>query len=404
MFSSFLYGIWYFLQAWIAIYLILPLLFLIIYLVKKKFGKLYSINNKPVRIKKDFNFAAIITAHKETSLIPPLVDSLVKQRYGNILIYVVADACDISELHFDDPRVVILKPENDLNSKIKSIDYAINNFKQEHDALVIFDSDNLAHPDFMHILNLYFKQGFRAVQTSLQAKNTDTVFSRMDSIGDIYYNFTEREIRMEMGVSSAIWGLGIAIETSLYKEIIYQHFLGGFDKRIQADLVRKIPQIAFAKEAYVYDEKITDGDALEKQRTRWINAYFKYFTLGFAVLTNGIRNFSFNRFFFGFINLRPPLFIVVGAAMLFCVINLFINTTLSLVWLAVLLAFVLSFIGIIVTKSKNKAVVRSLFFMPLFVLRQFLALFKIRKANKSFLKTEHTKIIYIDDLLSNETA
>jgi len=405
MLQSILYLIWYFFQAWIAIYLILPFLFLLVYLIKKATGTTYSIYRKKPKTDKNFDFAAIITAHKDTRLIAPLVDSLVKQRYPNLMIYVVADACDISGLHFDDPRVEILKPEQDLNSKIKSIDYATNNFRRQHDVLVIFDSDNLAHPDFTHILNLYFQQGFRAVQTSLQAKNTDSVFSRMDSIGDIYYNFTEREIRMELGLSSAIWGLGIAIETPLYREIIYQHFLGGFDKRIQADLVRKIPQIAFAKEAYVYDEKISDGDALETQRTRWINAYFKYFSLGWAVFLNGLKNLSFNRMFFGFINLRPPLFIVVGAALLFSVINfIFFSPVGGFIWLGILALFVISFVLIVSIKSRNKKVVKSLFFMPLFVLRQALALFKIRKANKSFLKTEHNKVIYIDDLLRNETA
>ena len=402
MFTSFLYFIWYLIQSWIAIYLLLPVFFLLVYAIKRLLNNRHSITHKKPKLNRDFNFAAIVTAHEETRLIHPLVDSLLKQRYGNLHVYVVADACrDISALVFNDPRVTILKPEQDLNSKIKSIDYALNRFVQPHDALVIFDSDNLVHPDYMEILNRYFQQGYTAVQTNLQPKNTDTLYARLDAIGDIYHNFTEREMRMELGLSSAIWGLGIAIDTELYKKIIYENFLGGFDKRIQADIVMQIPQLAFAKEAMVYDEKIPDGKALEKQRTRWINAYFKYFSLAWKVFVFGLRRLNFNKAFFGFINLRPPLFITLGLAMLFLAINFFIDTRLFLAWLFLLLAYGLSFFIIILVKSPDKRIVKSFFFLPLFALRQVVALLKIRKANKAFLKTEHTKIIYIDDLLRN---
>ncbi len=400
-----LYYIFYFFQAWISIYLLLPFLFLLVYIFKKGFNLQYNIYRKKPLLEKKFSFAAIVTAHEETRLIAPLVDSLLKQTYPNLQIYVVADACkDISTLVFNDARVTILKPVQDLNSKIKSIDYALNNFITDHDVLVIFDSDNLVHPDYMDVLNRYFNMGFRAVQTNLQPKNTDSLYARLDSIGDIYHNFTEREIRMEMGLSSAIWGLGIAIETSLYKSIIYQNFLGGFDKRIQADIVRQIPQLAFAKEAMVYDEKISSGKALETQRTRWINAYFKYFKLAWAVFIHGIKKLDLNTAFFGFINLRPPLFIVLGLALLFAIVNIFINTTMALLWTGLLILFVLTFFTIIVIKCKDKKTIGSLIYLPLFVLRQVLALFKIKKANKSFLKTEHNKVIYIDDLIKNEPA
>ncbi|MEJ7735791.1 MAG: glycosyltransferase family 2 protein [Chitinophagaceae bacterium] len=394
--------IFYFLQVWIAIYLLLPLFFLLVYWIKKGLRRQYTIAHKRPVIEKDFDFAAIITAHKDLTLIPPLVDSFCRQTYRNFTVYVVADACDISGLHFEDERVIILKPEKELGAKIRSIDYAINHFVRPHEVLVIFDSDNLVHPEYMHVLNLYYQQGFRAVQTNLQAKNKDNLYSRLDTIGNTFYNFTEREMRMELGLSSAIWGLGISLETSLYKEIIYQHFLGGFDKRIQADIVRKIPQLAFAKEAIVYDEKITDAAAMERQRTRWIHAQFKYFNLGWEVLVAGIRKLNFNVAFFGFMNLRPPLFLVMGMAFLFVLINLFINPLSALIWSAVIVVFVISFFLIISAKTNDKKLLSTVFYMPLFILRQVFALLKMGKANKSFLKTEHTKIVFIEDLLKNE--
>ena len=47
---------------------------------------------------------------------------------------------------------------------------------------------------------------------------------------------------------------------------------------------------------------------------------------------------------------------------------------------------------------------KALLYIPVIVFRQISALLKIKKAKKDFLKTEHVKVIYIDDLLKNEPA
>lgn len=401
---NFFFIIWYFFQSWIAIYLVLPFLFLLIYFFKKLSGTQYDISKKTIVHQKDFDFAAVITVHKETMLVPALIDSLLKQNYGNYLVYIVADACDVSTLQYNDERVIVLKPESDLNAKVKSIDYALNHFKREHDALIIFDPDNLVHPNFLSVLNQYFQKGFRAVQTNLQPKNTDSIFARLDAVGDTFHNFIEREIRMELGFSSAIWGSGIAIETSLYKQVVYDHLLGGFDKRVQSDIVRKIPQLAFAKEAVLYDEKISSGPSLEKQRTRWIYSYFKYLKLAWSTFWLGIKRFNMNLAFFGFINLRPPFFIVFLLGAVIGISHYWIQPWLFFSWFLVLGLFVLSFLTIVLLKSPDRKNFWSVFYMPVFILYQLAALVKIRKAGKTFLKTEHSKLIYIEDLLRNESV
>jgi cellulose synthase/poly-beta-1,6-N-acetylglucosamine synthase-like glycosyltransferase len=381
---------------------VLPFVFLLIYVFKKVSSSQYDISKQKIIDQKDFDFAAIITVHKDPSLVPALVDSLLKQNYHRYLIYIVADACDIP-VQFENPRIVLLKPETDLNAKVRSIDYAINHFQRQHDALIVFDSDNLVHPQFLSVLNQYFQRGYKAVQANLQPKNTDTLFARLDAMGNIFSNFTEREMRMEIGLSSAIWGSGIGIETALYKQIVYKDLLGGFDKRVQSDIVRKNSQIAFAKEAIVYDEKISTGASLEKQRTRWIYTYFKYFRLSVKTFLLGLKRFNSNLSFFGFINLRPPFFIVFFLGSILAFVHYWIEPTLFLSWIIILSSFVLSFLIIVLLKTNNRKALWSVFFMPLFIVYQITALFKIRKAGKAFLKTEHSKLVYIEDLLGNES-
>ena len=353
---------------------------------------------------KNYDFAAIVTAHQDIRFIPPLVDSLLKQTYGNLLVYVVADDCDTSSLQFHDERVIMLQPVIPFHAKIKSIKYAIDNFKRNHDALVIFDTDNLAHPNYFNELNQHFRQGFRVIQTHMLSKNTETVFAKLDSVGFIYHNFTERQIRMDMGLSACTLGLGIAIEMELYKQIAYRDGLGGFDKKLQADLVRATHQVAFAENAIVYDEKVDDAGTLEKQRTRWLFAYFRYFSEHWDLLILGLKKFNFNLIFFGFNALRPPLFILTFLGMLCVAVDFFINIKFGWIGLGILISFAVSFVLIVVTQARQKGMLQAFVYMPVFILRQMRALLKIKAASRSFLKTEHNRVIYIDELLANESA
>lgn len=385
-------------QVVVAFYLLQPTLLWVLYGFKRLLVRRPVVpESRPDS--RQYSFAAIITAHKNLELVPPLVDSLMKQTYRNFKVYIVADACE-QTLHYDDPEVVFLKPEKDLNAKIMSIDYAIEHFEDAHDVLIIFDADNLAHPDYLQVLNNYFNRGYKAVQTNMQAKNNDTVYARLDAAGNLYNNFVDRRVRMELGLSANIWGLGIAITTELYKQVVYQHFLGGFDKKIQADIVKRIPLLAYAEDAIVYDEKIEDGTALETQRTRWINAYFKYFKCSVDVLWTGIRRFNFNLFYFGINLLRPPLFLQLGAALLFALANIFISISWAVFWVGAVALFAISFFGIVLMMANDPRMFSTLLHVPMVVLRQASAFLKIRRANKSFLQTQNNRVMYIEDVLN----
>ncbi len=386
------------LNVLVAIYFLQPVLFSLLYFIlpgKKK---------KPVHTAAETDFAAIVTAHRDTRFIPPLADSFCKQQYKHFMLYVVADDCDISALHFEDPRIRILSPPVPFNAKVKSIAYAVEHFERAHDVLIIFDSDNLVHPDYLKNLNRYFQDGFRAVQTHMLSKNTGSTYAKLDSVGHIYNTFTERECKMKLGLSSAILGLGIAIDMALYKEIFYNNTLGGFDKKLQIQLVQKVKQIAFAHDAVVYDEKVEDGSTLEKQRTRWIFTYFKYFRESLLLLLKGLKRMRSGEVMMGLMMLRPPLFILCFAALVLCIAGFFLSPLLGILWCCILSMFALNFILVIALKSRQKGMVQALIHIPKIIIRQVKSLLRIKTANKDFLKTEHKHVMFIDEVLKNESA
>ncbi|RYY53559.1 MAG: glycosyltransferase [Chitinophagaceae bacterium] len=397
-----LYCIYFLVAGIIAVYLLIPGFFLLVYLLRKLFRAKGYGEKKPLLTDREFEFGLIITAHEETEFITPLVDSILKQTYGRFAIYVVADKCDISGLKFTDPRVNVLRPEDPLNSKIRSINYGISHFRPGIDAMIILDADNLLHPLFLATMNTYFRKGYRAVQADFKPKNTDSHFARMDAIGDVFNFFVEREMRMELGLSAAIWGSGIAVDLELYREVEYSSHLGGFDKKLQAHLLQRVPQIGFAREAVLYDEKIDSGASLETQRTRWINAQFKYMKIGFRLMLEGIRKGSFNIAYVAFVTIRPPLFLLLLIAFFITGLSFLIDLRLGFVWVGLLLLFGLSFAGIVFVKGRKLA--GTLFMIPVFMMRQVFAFAKIGRANKSFMKTTHTKVMYIEEVLQQQRS
>jgi len=188
----------------------------------------------------------------------------------------------------------------------------------------------------------------------------------------------------------------------LYKDIFYKDGLGGFDKKLQIELVQRVKQVGFAKDCIVYDEKVEDYDKLEKQRTRWINSYFKYFNESALLFFKGMTRFNMSQVLIGLVMLRPPLFITFFIAYFFMLIGFIFKPVFGIAWCILIFLFALSFILIIITQSKEKKIVQSLAYIPKILILQVKALFKIKHANKSFLKTEHHNIIYIDELLNNK--
>ncbi len=391
----------------VAFYFLLPVvLFILHYIFKGNAGNNYISRYKKTT-DKDFDFAAIITAHQDTRFIAPLVDSFLKQQYKNFTVYVVADDCDTTNISFSDKRIVLLNPSIALHSKIKSIQYAISHFTKEHDVLIIFDTDNLVHPNYLKNLNNYFQRGFRVVQTHMLSKNIENSYARLDSIGHIYYTFYERQVKMQLGLCSAILGLGVAIDYQLYKEIVYENSvgaigIGGFDKKLQSQLARKVKQIAFADDAVVYDEKVEDGAVMEKQRTRWIYAYFSHFKESWLLTKAGFKNFNIGQILLGASMLRPPMILLILCATVFILMAAFIKPVLLIWWAVILFLFVTNFVLTIATQSRQKGMLQSIQHIPLLMFSQLKAIIKIKKAKQDFLKTEHKRIIYIDELLKNE--
>ncbi|MHA4895113.1 glycosyltransferase [Pedobacter sp. PWIIR3] len=385
---SFVQYLWLFIQVIIGFNLFFPATcFLLWILIKSK---------RPIiDAKSESDYAIIVTAYEQTHTIPPVVNSILNLKYQNFLIYVVCDKCDISNLHFSDDRVIILQPHEVLASNTKSHKFAFDNFKRNHDRITIIDSDNLVDKNYLTELDRAFDKGFIAVQGIRKAKNLDTNIARLDAARDIYYHFYDGEILFDLGSSATLSGSGMAFDRSTYANFLETTEVSGagFDKALQAWLLRRNNRIAFAKKAEVYDEKTSKSEQLINQRSRWINTWFKYFSLGFGIILRGIRNLSLNQFLFGIVLLRPPLFIFLIFSFLALSVNiLFGSYFVALIWIFGFILFICFFLVALIFNKADPRIYQSLRNIPTFVFYQISSLLRVRKANKISVATKHTFI------------
>lgn len=388
-----LFYLWILIQSVVGFFLINPFLLLIIncFAAKKRFVP---------KSESESDYAIIVTAYEQTSLLPSVVNSILKLNYANYIVYIVADNCDISNLRFTDPRVVLLRPETVLASNTMSHLYAIERFKREHQYLTIIDSDNLVDPDYLNELNVYFDNGFLSVQGVRKAKNLDTKYACLDEAGDMFYRMIDRKLLFELGSSASLAGSGMAFLAMFYKQCILSLNIegAGFDKALQMEILRRGEQIAFAEKAIVYDEKTSNPKQLVNQRARWINAWFKYAKKGIGLAGAGIGNSDWNQFACGIVFTKPPIFILAGLTGLIMLLNLFIMPSVLIIWGIAVLSFVVVFLYALVYFRAPKIIYSSLASIPLFIFYQMKGLFKAKKANQISTATTHTYISEIDDL------
>ncbi|RYD59189.1 MAG: glycosyltransferase family 2 protein [Sphingobacteriales bacterium] len=381
--------IWVAVQFIIGFHLVFPVLLLCIFGIVKVFSRY-----KPAVAVNEADYAIIVTAYEQTDLLPSVVDSILKLNYSNYLIYIVADKCDISNLKFDTNKVILLRPEKTIASNVGSHFYAIERFVRQHERLTIIDSDNLVDPEYLNELNRYFDRGYNAVQGVREAKNLNTTYACLDAARDKYYHYYDGKLLYGIGSSATLAGSGMAFTTQLYKACLEGSPVkgAGFDKVLQYKILEKGERIAFAEKAIVYDEKTSKPDQLVKQRARWINTWFKYFSLGFKLTMRGLVKANWNQVAFGVVLLRPPLFIFLLLSVGFLFINVLVAPAAAMIWVFGFTVFLTGFFISLLVSETDQAIYRSLRGIPKFMFLQVVSLVKARKANQYSVATRHSVI------------
>ena len=411
--------IFYILSSILIFFLIFPFITVVLSFLKKEKTAEILRDEIPIQAElrggkksEKYDYANIITAYRNAEIAKPLIQSLLMQTHQNHHIYLLADNCDMSDWDIQHEKLTVLNPQPALNLKVKSIIYATEHFVRKPNYTIIWDADNLAHPQFLENINAYALAGFKAIQGQRTAKNLDTTVAAADALGEFYKNYVERHVPPLLGSSSVISGSGMAIEQNLYESYLYgEEITKGKelwkkmmqeDKILQNHIINQGERIVYAKDALCYDEKISEVSDIETQRSRWLFSYFQNLknTMGFVL--RGLFTFNWNTLFFGLVTVAPPLFILLGLSGMFFLLSLFINLKISLAFILGVTVFIGTIFWTLYLSNAPSQVWLAVKAMPLFIVKQIKALFKMTNPNKNFKHSEHKIKVTIDDVLKDK--
>ena len=248
-----------------------------IYQIGISLCSLVKLKDKPLKIKKDHRFMAIIPAHNEEAVIANLVESLKNQNYNKELydIYVIADNCTDNTAKVAKEAGAIVYERFDELKKTKG--YALDWFLQQkikedapYDAFFIFDADNIVDKNFIKNMNKKLCQGEDVVQGYRDIK--DPTDSWITAGYAIFYWTMHRFYhlaRYNIGLSPLLNGTGFMVRFDVVKPQGWDTVTLTEDIEFSLKRIIAGKKLGWATDAIVYDEQPVGFKQSWSQRSRW---------------------------------------------------------------------------------------------------------------------------------------
>lgn len=220
-------------------------------------------------------FAVVVAARNEERVIGGLVESILEQNYPADLrdIYVVPNNCtDFTEAAAAAAGAQIIHCLSPVRSKGGALHQAFGQLMgRDYDAFVVFDADNVVHPDFLARCNDAIQAGARVCKGQHRAGNPGS--SPVAGCYGLYFtsfDWVFNRPRAALGLSAKLVGTGFVV----HREVL-EH-LGGWNTTTIAEDAEFAAQCAAAgyrvqwvPEAVTYDEAPTQFALSLRQRKRW---------------------------------------------------------------------------------------------------------------------------------------
>ncbi len=219
-------------------------------------------------------FAVLVAARNEEIVIKSLVESLKQQNYPKKLydiIVLVNNSSDHTDLAAKEAGATVINVDVPVKNKGDVLKYAFHKFKEsDYDAYVIFDADNIVHPNFLSRMNDTIESGYEVAEGFRDSKNLDDNWLS-GSYSLFYYiqNFFFNKSRMNVGLSSSINGTGFMVKRETINRNGFEPVTLTEDIEFTAMCALNHTKIAFVEDALTYDEQPVVFKDSWKQRKRW---------------------------------------------------------------------------------------------------------------------------------------
>ena len=341
---------------------------------------------------KQHKFAILFPAYKEDRVILPVVESFLQQHYPQELYKVIVISDHMQETtneRLAQLPITLLKANYENSSKAKALNFAMDHFERdEFDAVVILDADNIVDTNFLLEINKVFDAGVQAIQAHRTAKNRNTDIAVLDGLSEEVNNSIFRRGHVRLGISSALIGSGMIFNYQWFHDNVKHLVTTGEDKELEVLLLKQRIFIEFLDEVYVYDEKTQGEKGFYNQRRRWLATQFAQWGRVFKDLPQAILS-GYNDYSDKLIQwVLPPRLILFGGIIVMGSIMQIIDWPLALKWWALFLIMGVTLCLAIPDKLVDDRFKKSINKLPLLFIMMVVNLFRMKGMNKKFVNTE----------------
>ena len=385
---------------------------------------LIKLKDKPLKVKKDHRFMAIIPAHNEEAVVVNLIESLKNQNYNkeSYDIYVIADNCTDKTAQVAREAGAIVYERFDPDKKTKG--YALDWFLQQkikedapYDAICIFDADNIVDKNFIKNMNKKLCQGEEVVQGYRDIKNPS---DNWITSGYALFYWTMHRFyhlaRYNIGLSPLLNGTGFMVKFDVLKPNGWKTVTLTEDIEFSLQRIIKGKKLGWATDAIVYDEQPTGFRQSWSQRSRWTVGHIqciKEYTKKLAIAVKENKSMMNLDGFFYIIG-SIPMFIITIVLLLANFIMYAGNAITQIDLIVNILNFLIpTFLFPIATalfvmwldKRPIKPMIKGILCYPLFMGSWLLINFKcLFKRNTKWEKINHVRSIKINEISNTEKS
>lgn len=323
----------------------------VLYLGVFAITSLFVRHSETPKAKKQNRFIVLIPSYKGGKNLEMTVKSILGQSYTQrqFDVTVIADHEDeMTMFHLAQQPITLLTPNFERQSRIKSLQLAINNLPQFkiYDAVVILEAGDVVETEFLEQVNdAYEAAGTKAIQTHKLSLNRDSTPARLSAIFEEINNSIFRRGHISVGLSAALASSGMAFEFNWFKDYIQTAKANWSDKELEALLTRQHIYVDYFDKIEVYNEKARQAEDFNRQHLSWIWTQFRTIIRNIHYLPSAIAKRHYDLIDKLLQWLLIPRIIMMAVIIMMGILVPFIYMSAALKWWA-LFAFVLLFFAI----------------------------------------------------------
>ena len=357
-------------------------------------------------------FTILVPAHNEALVIEQCLDSLNALDYpvGIRRVIVVADNCtdDTARLAASKEATVYERVDSNKQGKGYALEWALQRLLANDggwtDAVVIFDADTVADPQFLRQVEARLRRGGVALQGQYKLMNpfdnwrTALLYSAL-----LLHNRLRPLARQGLGWTTLLKGNGMCFTRSVIERFGWNAYGLAEDIEYTTMLLDAGIRVEAVPGAVLYAQAAQTRRQADSQRMRWEGGRFALARRdGLRLLRSFFRTGSATRLDWAMDLLTPPMAILVGVPLLGAGVNaglwMLLGTPvvayMAWAWVAVLAGTCIHVIGGLLISGADPRAYLYLLSTPLFLIwkLQIYVAMLFRRGPRGWVRTERTSI------------